>query len=53
MNNYFRMSAIAIVLSLGSQVATAAQDADDFLQEGSQKFWSASLYRMRRVCLPT
>ncbi|RMV33137.1 hypothetical protein ALP14_05392, partial [Pseudomonas amygdali pv. myricae] len=35
MNNYFRMSAIAIVLSLGSQVATAAQDADDFVRDAS------------------
>ncbi|KPW37636.1 Uncharacterized protein ALO59_02993 [Pseudomonas amygdali pv. mellea] len=35
MNNYFRMSAIAIVLSLGSQVATAAQDADDFVKDAS------------------
>ncbi|MBD1106755.1 DUF4142 domain-containing protein [Pseudomonas amygdali pv. morsprunorum] len=29
------MSAIAIVLSLGSQVATAAQDADDFVKDAS------------------
>ncbi|KPC31503.1 Uncharacterized protein ABJ99_2873 [Pseudomonas syringae pv. cilantro] len=37
MNNYFRMSAIAIVLSLGSQVAVAAQDADDFVKDASAK----------------
>ncbi|KPB77213.1 DUF4142 domain-containing protein [Pseudomonas cannabina] len=37
MNNYFRMSAIAVVLSLGSQVAVAAQDADDFVEDASAK----------------
>ncbi|WP_134942684.1 DUF4142 domain-containing protein [Pseudomonas syringae] len=37
MNNYFRMSAIAVVLSLGSQIAVAAQDADDFVEDASAK----------------
>lgn len=37
MNNYFRMSAIAVVLSLGSQMAVAAQDADDFVEDASAK----------------
>ncbi|MCF5386394.1 DUF4142 domain-containing protein, partial [Pseudomonas syringae] len=31
------MSAIAVVLSLGSQMAVAAQDADDFVEDASAK----------------
>lgn len=37
MNNYFRMSALAVVLSLGSQVALAAQDPEDFVKDASAK----------------
>ncbi|WP_122690947.1 DUF4142 domain-containing protein [Pseudomonas viridiflava] len=36
MTNYFRMSALAVMLSLGSQVASAA-DAEDFVKDASAK----------------
>ncbi|WP_249583124.1 DUF4142 domain-containing protein [Pseudomonas viridiflava] len=37
MTNYFRMSALAAVLSLGSQVALAAGDPEDFVKDASAK----------------
>ncbi|MCF5805843.1 MULTISPECIES: DUF4142 domain-containing protein [Pseudomonas syringae group] len=37
MTNYFRISAIAAVLTLGSQMAVAAQDPDDFVEDASAK----------------
>ncbi|WP_122446424.1 DUF4142 domain-containing protein [Pseudomonas viridiflava] len=37
MTNYFRMSALAVMLSLGSQVALAADDSADFVDNAAAK----------------
>ncbi|MCF5709710.1 DUF4142 domain-containing protein [Pseudomonas syringae] len=37
MNRYFRMSALAVMLSLGSQMALAADDSADFVDNAAAK----------------